>query len=251
MSIMTAETPENKVVTPETISADSQPGKKNALPEPPLSCAQPYGPPPIENESNCKCQANEWREWGKFAVEVLTLLAVAYYACVASRQLTEMRNATGAAIKSADTASDTLHIAYRPRIAILGITPQGLENNRLHVTFTAPNFGPVPAKNVKVFLYDNVSTQNQAVRLAYSSELPDEPKVILPRGESGDGYGVNGRQVISQTELDGLKTGTLFATFSILIEYQDDFSIVHRAETCALFTLKSYSTVCPWPVQND
>jgi hypothetical protein len=160
--------------------------------------------------------------------------------------------ASEAATSAANTAYETLHIAYRPRITVLGISQEHtLDNGRIHVTFTAPNYGPAPARNVRMFRFDNVSGWNQTVSLPYGDELPDEPRVILPKGNGGDGYGVNGKRIISSEELEGLKAGTLVGTFSILIEYEGDFSIVHHAETCTLFTLQPYNTVCPWPVRND
>lgn len=78
----------------------------------------PNPPPPktdipagIENKPNSYNGQNNVREWWKVGVETLTLLAVVWYACIASRQLTQMRIATTAAKDSADAANSAAKTA--------------------------------------------------------------------------------------------------------------------------------------------
>ena len=53
-------------------------------------------------------------------------------------------------------------------------------------------------------------------------------------------------------ELDGLIKGTLRATFSVLIVYDDDLGKeTHHVEYCDVFTLQPYNDICPWPVRSD
>jgi hypothetical protein len=84
-------------------------------------------------------------------------------------------------------------------------------------------------------------------------ELYGEPKTILPKAEFGaTELTLAGQTVLTKDELAGLKDGTMYATFSILITYDDDFGKeTHHAEFCGLFTLKPHNDICPWPVQND
>jgi hypothetical protein len=62
---------------------------------------------------------------------------------------------------------------------------------------------------------------------------------------------ITGQKVLTASELSGLQDGTLYATFSILVTYDDDFGEAHHAEYCGLFTLQPYNDICPWPVRND
>ncbi len=127
-----------------------------------------------------------------------------------------------------------------------------LDKGRLRVSIDVPNMGPFPARNVRFFRYDTVTPRDQIAKRPYQTELLGEPKTIYPKVEGGSsGMAITGQKVISPEDLEGLKVGTLWATFSILIVYDDDFGDTHHTEYCDIFTLQPYNDICPWPVQND
>jgi hypothetical protein len=175
-------------------------------------------------------------------------IAASIYAFIAAYQGCQMYRATQATEEAARTATDTLHIAYRPRVAIDGITNQGLEDSGYRITFNAPNFGNVEARNVRFFTFHSIGKREDVKRLSYE-ELPDEPKLMLPRGREGDGHAIFVR--LADADQQRFKNGELM-TVSIKIEYEGEFpNIVHHAETCAIFPLKGDQGACPWAVQND
>jgi hypothetical protein len=64
-------------------------------------------------------------EWIKLAVEIAMLFVVAAYAAVTSFQLVEMKIASDAAARSADTAQQQLEASERPWIKILNVKTRG------------------------------------------------------------------------------------------------------------------------------
>ena len=77
-------------------------------------------------------------------------------------------------------------------------------------------------------------------------------KAIPPKVENYNaGMIIVGTEMVTQAEIRGLQNGVLWATFSILVQYDDDFGIAHHTEYCDLFNLTPHNDICPWPVQND
>lgn len=210
--------------------------------------------------------AEKWQIGTNIGLGVIGLFAlIIYYG-----QLSEMRMATrvtktaaDAAKSAAETAKDTFRLTNRPRLKILGITQNQamvngklvtyLDSGRLTVRIDVPNTGSFPARNVRFFRYDNVSKRDQVAQRPYE-ELNGEPKLIPPKADGGwnSGMTISGQGVLTESELAGLKNGALWATFSILITYDDDFGEkTHHAEYCGLFTLHPDNDICPWPVRND
>jgi hypothetical protein len=101
--------------------------------------------------------------------------------------------------------------------------------------------------------YENISPRDQVKKLEYGVELLSEPKLIPPKVEGGwnSQMIITGQKVLTAVELDGLHSGKLWTTFSILVTYDDDFGDTHHAEYCGLFTLQPQNDICPWPVRND
>lgn len=103
------------------------------------------------------------REWIKITIEAATLLAVIWYAVVASGQLTQMRNATKAAKRSADAAAraaaidaEQLDLSERPWLAVKA-TPikPGLwwvkrSQAALQINVSISNVGKSIAKGIQV-----------------------------------------------------------------------------------------------------
>lgn len=224
---------------------------------------------PNHNSDETYQQKNYQLARKQFRVAIFTLVVLGIYTAIAGYQGRQMQRATtatekaaAAADKAATAAENTFKLTNRPRLKILGITANQamvngklvtyLDNGRLTVRLDLANMGPFDARNVRFYDYDAVSKRDQVTQHPYV-ELYGEPKTILPKVESGaTGMTIAGQTVLTKDELAGLKDGTLYATFSILITYDDDFGKeTHHAEFCGLFTLKPYNDICPWPVQND
>ena len=159
----------------------------------------------------------------------------------------------------AHTLAETSKLTLRPRVAIVGVGPYremvgGQINNhvdggflRVQVGYT--NRGPFTARNVRIFTYDSIGPN--ATKGEYRGEPQQFPQ-IPPTGEQVSNTYLTGKTQYSAIELDGLIKGTLRATFSVLITYDDDlWKETHHAEYCDVFTLQPYNDICPWPVRND
>ena len=186
-------------------------------------------------------QEHGYQFWSLF-IQVLTLFAVAAYAVVTYRQV------------------DILHKSAMPRLTIMNITPSSpnnipnfIDNGRLHVSFSSPNYGGSPAKSLVVKEFDSVTSWKDAKRLNYGQPRWEYPQIVFATTVGVPGYGMNGEHILTEDEIKGLQLHTLVATFSVLIEYRDDFGDVHHAEYCDQFTFNPYvwNQPCPWPIQND
>lgn len=198
------------------------------------------------------------------AIVVLTFVYVKYSKRqwqAMNGQLEEMRKSTKAAQDAAETAKDTLKLTYRPRITITKIYPQeNLDNGKLAVGFSVLNYGPITARNVRVFRFENVSDLDHASRLPYGKQpLRDYPKMLAPT--KADDWEIYGEKILSSQQIQSLARrddlpitpSRQVATFSVLVEYQGDLPEIHHAEACILFTLppQRWWTYCPWPAQID
>jgi hypothetical protein len=86
-----AEIPADKPVEPIGAAAQAADGEKKPISQLPPSPRAPEVPPAVKPKWYSKYDPKEIREWGKLAIEFITLVAVIWYACVASHQLIEMR----------------------------------------------------------------------------------------------------------------------------------------------------------------
>jgi hypothetical protein len=196
----------------------------------------------------------------RYTVERVTLVVLFVYVTIAAFQWYEMRRATiatevaaRATQDAAKTAADALRLTYRPRITVTKIYPQEkLDNGKLAIGLSVFNYGPITARNVRVFRFENVSALERASKLPYGSEpLRDYPKMLAPT--KADDWGIYGEKVLSPQQIKALGSRQLVATFSVLVEYEDDSSQTHHTEACILYTLrpKFWWTYCQWPVQID
>jgi hypothetical protein len=198
----------------------------------------------------------------KFVLEIAGFVVLFVYAIYTIKMYYANRDSADAAKSAAETADKSMKLAYRPRLLLIGIdarvktSPIGMEEpvldeHRLTVQIQLPNTGPFTARNVRFFRYSNVSQRAQARKGVYE-ELFGESKAIPPKVENyNPGIVVVGTKTVTDPEIQGLQRGTLWATFSILVQYDDDFGITHHTEYCDLFNLTPYNDICPWPVQND
>lgn len=248
----------------EAIYSAQEAQRKHDAVQKPIPVVVSYDQQTIEDQKGQYGTQDAIRKWTKRAV-----IAASVYAAIAAYQGIQMKKATkatekaaAAAQSAATTANNTFRLTYRPRLSIPIITPNletsagvlntNLDKGRMTVRIDVPNTGPFPARNVKFFRYDNVSRLDQVAQRPYGEALLGEPDFIPPKAEGGaTGMIITGQKVLSSSDLAGLINGTLYATFSIMVVYDDDLGETHHAEYCHLFTFRGYSEFCPWPVRND
>lgn len=160
--------PDGKQKRPNNEESISQ--EKDSKPIP--AVIKPSAPASVGAQRDAYDEKNYRLSKKQYRVAITTLVVLGIYTAIAAYQACQMRVSTRVSAKAAKTASDTLHIAYRPWVSILGITQgQELEQGRIRVSFIAPNFGPVPAKNVRFFAFDNIGSRSAAYKLHYGPEL--------------------------------------------------------------------------------
>jgi len=135
--------PEQNSIEPDAAkrNPDDQGGKgpPNAPP------SETHIPAPIEDQPRAQERRSEIREWWKVIVETLTLLAVVWYACIASGQLKVMRDTVD---KMKDQLwSQVLGVrTQRPvfeQAIRLPVEPRG--QNDFKATVELKNVGPTPS----------------------------------------------------------------------------------------------------------
>lgn len=272
----------NKSAESDAKANDSQNPSQNNDPRTSGSQQAPVGEPKIaesDHPHRAKYDIGELREWTKAIIELATLGAVIWYACIASGQLTEMVKATKAARDSADAALLSAQ-AIRPRLAVVYLSPQPLkahglpiDQGRLHAWFQLPNYGPNAAQNVKICEFDEVASPSKIVRLPYkncqSSSSWSYGSTIIPPitelpGNEAPGWGMDGSHMLTSEEAIGLKNPAhLNAVFSVMATYEDAAGKIHHAESCIVFTFQPKwgtqstgpvtwgSKPCPWETQNN
>jgi hypothetical protein len=152
--------------------------------------------------------------------------------------------------KSTDTADKSLKLAYRPRIEVRGITAEPtLIQEHFRSTVDVVNYAPITARNVRIYRFDAITTKEQAHILAYE-ELTDQPKTILANSQNAN-FAFPSHTTVTGEQWRDIGLGKLVGIVSILIVYEDDFSIPHHAEYCTFFGLPSNGPPCPWDMQNN
>jgi hypothetical protein len=108
-----------------------------------------------------------WTKWG--------VIAAAVYAAIAALTMVAIFLQYKPIKKSADAAYLSAE-ALRPRLAIIGLTPQTLtvkglpmDGDKLHVWFQVPDYGPMPAQDVQICEFDNVGVPSKIGRLPYGN----------------------------------------------------------------------------------
>jgi hypothetical protein len=209
--------------------------------------AQPDNPEPVKD---CCSAHDKWKhrlEWGNFVVGSLTLIAVVWYACIASKQWGEMRVANQTArtaLESSNVSSEkslvlaekSLRISQRAYIA-----PQSpkadFERNRVLVNLH--NVGKTPARNVRAHVVQ--------IRVLGNTVSPNTAgQAFLPTNEDlfpGIPIVVNVTLVaFSPGELTLIRERKVSLTVAGVIFYDDGFGYEDRASFC--------STYEPGPPEN-
>ena len=152
---------------------------------------------------------------------------------------------------AANTATSTYKLTFRSRLVISGMSPEGLDHGRLHISFHVPNYGPTPAKNLRFYRFESIDRWDQTKRMPYGPQVTIYPQMLLPNDTNG--MGMTGDRITSENEIKGLISHDLVATFSILIVYEDEIGITHHAEYCEQSTWlqSAWNQPCWWLVQND
>lgn len=108
---MLADTPEQKAVSPNAADTHAEKSEeKTANTGLPVSSESDVVPP-VSNARAAKRKKKCCLEWGKFAVEVLTLIVISIYTCIAYHQWQEMIKATEAARVGAEAAENAANVA--------------------------------------------------------------------------------------------------------------------------------------------
>lgn len=169
----------------------------------------------------------------KFRVEVTTAVIIALYTGIAAWQLNEMRKATRAATKSADTAKDTLIRSQRPWLVNdgpatykVGSFYKEQDSAGVDFTFQVKNFGSAPGLDVGEGLQPFVRT---------SGDMRDFDTARKQACQLADGIvNVNSETIFPQQTVS-YSTGAFIPNFSKVraalfygcIAYRDQFDTMH------------------------
>jgi hypothetical protein len=142
---MLADAPINNPPAPEPKDGNAEQGKKDTPAELPPIVSASDSPPPAKYKYHSQSLVSEVREWGKFSVEFLTLIAVIVYACIASHQLTAMLDA--------NTINHAALVAtQRAYVSVTGLNIEQSQFNPKLVTYIVSpiivNSGNTPTKNL-------------------------------------------------------------------------------------------------------
>jgi len=211
-----------------------------------------HSPVNSEKTNHVSGQGRPW--WEKAAVGIAFALLIVNFV-----QMSSTEKAAKAAKSAADTALNTFNLTFRPRVEITGVGAFREERNGVMDNHTEGGFlrvqvgyvnrGPFTAKNVHYFIHDSVGPT--PIKGSYTTEAK-QFVLIPPSGPQATQYVMTSTHSYSPSEIAGLIKGTIRATFSILIVYDDDLGKqTHHAEYCDVFDLTGANDFCPWPVQND
>ncbi|MGO9642783.1 MAG: hypothetical protein ACLP1Y_15925 [Candidatus Acidiferrales bacterium] len=143
--------------TPSAEDTPKEHHEETTPPAPPPTPPASVPSPPNQEGGSSQEKRDRLERW-KFGVEVATVIIIAIYTGIAAWQLREMRKATVAATKSADTAKDTLVRSQRPwlgndgdeTLAISEVSDGMLAGK---FTFSVKNYGSSPALSVGQAIY--------------------------------------------------------------------------------------------------
>jgi hypothetical protein len=228
-----------------------------------------------ENNHHPVKSGNEMREWGKFILESLTLIAVVWYACIASGQLKEMvkqypevKESAEAAKSSADTASDTLkqsqrsfQIDQRPYLIVDG-APElvggrpTLSGNPVEANVWIKNIGKTPA--IKEQAWGSLSLYNPPASvdakapamLAFLDQSFSKLEGLREKELSNRFVSVVRQDVapqarilstfqtktpLSGNDIGNIERGEAGLIYTVIIVYVDPFNETHETQFCQYF----------------
>ena len=169
--------------------------------------------------------------------------------------------AAGAAKSAAVTADNSLKQAFRPRIALT--SPRAsITDGKLSLGLQAVNYGTTSARNIVWQQATELGVPEKLYRLrykpskgiletSYPKEIPPGNVVTSP---SPIDLGFYADKNLLQQQIDELVSEKVWATFSVLVTYEDDFGLTHHAETCVQSCGKAGGMrwrYCPWSARND
>lgn len=218
-----ADEPREELVTPDTSGPHSNEVKERAAQALPSISTEAHVPPSVKNTRTSERKKKCWLEWGKFAIEAITLVVIAIYTCVAYRQWDEMRIATSNSERS-------FRLDERAWVGVTEVqTPTELhEGTSLNSTIFLINSGKTPAFNV-------VQRAGYRIRKAgdefdpareVSLATPFRQGIILPNGKRllgiSDLGNIGGQRAIE------LNSGEYRLYLFGEITYDDAFQHSHR-----------------------
>jgi hypothetical protein len=167
------------------------------------------------------------------------------------KQTPAITQSANAAKSAAQTADNSMKLAYGPRFAVTsGIRCEVDNREMLKISFDFVNNGATNITNVRVYKFSAVGPPRNRPVVRYVED-GTYPKVIIPN--KPDGWAYYGDRPLSKSEISDLQSGKLWATFSVLWTYSDIFGDSHNSEACAQFTVAPHAwwVYCPWASKSD
>jgi hypothetical protein len=235
---------------------------KEAVSEPPVPPPPPNTEREIPEQPERPCQSSltpaqlEEPAWHKFvglgglSISAVTLIVVAYAACVYRGQLIEMQNSTGAANRAISVAQDTARRQLRAYIAITLVTvdsPAASKTLNGRLTVHLKNVGQTPAHDIvsKLGSWRIDSRLSDAIQGVPDRVFNDElthNKTSSKEGPPSKDYLEPGQEKIAQIVFDDAckpfdpeyaKNNVIY--FYGDTDYWDIYGAHHRREFCMLY----------------
>jgi hypothetical protein len=176
-------------------------------------------------------------EWGKFAVEVLTLVVLCVYTRVAYHQWDETRKAAKAAEGANKIAEDALVASQRPWVGMRGffLPLKILPNIPLQAKYAQVNSGHGPAlfvgNRVGFGVLEQRLTDDMAEEKLKEAKPPNIytlfPNAEFPAGQAS--------VTINDYWLSQVNSGRAWLYYFGDTTYRDDFGGRHRTKFCAVY----------------
>jgi hypothetical protein len=233
---MSAETPKKETIGSEQSGAHSGNDTKETFTKSPSNPPKPEAKSSYANPYASKRKKESFLRWGKFAVELLTLIVVAVYTRIAYHQWEQMRRATGDSEESF-RLDERAWIEIEPIKPILLVRDAADTGDLFTCNIYLRNLGKTVASNISVRAADPMSTdgwdENAQVVSKSQDMIPSEipssrvPRVLAPNEIAAAPFRLDCQA--PQT----FKSGHQMIHYLIgRIDYVDQFRIPHWKRFC-------------------
>lgn len=264
---MTSENPANPPAPPTIKAHEDAPDKTDHPQSTQLPTSRPKVQIPPSHSGykvTCEKKRDGW-DRAKMGAEFIGFIFLVIYTLYTAGIYHANRKAAKAAKSAADIASQTMKIAYRPRVIIASLGPNAttrpgkpgfdfLEDGRIRMVSNISNIGPLTARNVRYFTFwEIIGKRENAKRLPYSET--NEPfghlKTIFPKISGYDSSSAFFTDRLTPEQIKAITLSGIWSEFSVLITYDDDFGEPHGTEYCDMFIIGGAQDICPWNIRND
>lgn len=225
---MSADAPEKKTVRPKETGTHAEESEKKSTNATQQVASESNVVPPIHNAHTSKRKKKCWLEWGKFAVEVLTLIVVTVYTGIAYHQWESMRDAT--------TASTT---AFRlDQRAWVGVTAATITitnfrvGQQVRAQIWVRNTGKTFALHLTI--YQKLISLKTPITKFPEDQSNDAGITLLPGADYAAQVG-GGPIPLPVEELQAIKNGREFVYMYGSIGYRDIFGLPHRTQFSMIY----------------